>query len=139
MTKSDIFKEVIDYLNLKTGKKFKYVERSKKFVNARVNEGFELQDFKDAIDVKTEQWLTNPKMSIYLRPETLFGTKMEGYCNEKVRVSLEDLTDDRLKELWDESDYYTEWFDKIAKICDTSYDVIKKNERLILLRQKYEQ
>ena len=29
------------------------------------------------------QWLHDEKMETYLRPETLFGTKFEGYLNQK--------------------------------------------------------
>ena len=36
------------------------------------------------IDVKASQWLNDSKMSNFLRPETLFGSKFEGYLNEKV-------------------------------------------------------
>lgn len=35
------------------------------------------------IDIKTAEWLHNPKMNKYLRPETLFGTKFESYLNQK--------------------------------------------------------
>ena len=34
------------------------------------------------IDVKCDQWL-NTDYQKFLRPETLFGTKFEGYLNEK--------------------------------------------------------
>lgn len=35
------------------------------------------------IDKKCSEWLGNSKMEQYLRPETLFGTKFEGYLNAK--------------------------------------------------------
>ncbi|WP_372538331.1 conserved phage C-terminal domain-containing protein [Streptococcus agalactiae] len=34
------------------------------------------------MDKKTNQWLKDTKMSEYLRPETLFGTKFESYLNQ---------------------------------------------------------
>jgi len=76
-------KDIVGYLNLKTNKK--YQANSKKtisVINARMNDGFTVEDFKKVIDVKTEQWLGDAKNDLYLRPETLFGTKFEGYLNQ---------------------------------------------------------
>jgi len=75
-------KEVIDYLNQKTGKHYKYSsEVTKKHIKARFREGFTLEDFKRVIDWKKSQW-TGTDLEIYLRPQTLFGTKFESYLNE---------------------------------------------------------
>ena len=41
-----------------------------------------MEDFKKVIDWKVSQWTGNKEMEKYLRPETLFGTKFEGYLNE---------------------------------------------------------
>ena len=57
--------------------------KTKKFINARINEGYKETDFYKVIDVKCSKWLNDPKMNEYLRPETLFGTKFESYLNEK--------------------------------------------------------
>ena len=76
------YKEVIDYLNEKAGTKYKHTtSKTKTLIKARYEEGFELDDFKNVIDKKVNTWL-NTDMSKYLRPETLFGTKFEGYLNE---------------------------------------------------------
>ena len=78
----DIIKSVIEYLNTKTNKKFKY--SSKKtidLINARLNEGFVINDFEKVIDNKTKDWISNKEMNEYLRPETLFSNKFEGYLN----------------------------------------------------------
>ena len=40
------------------------------------------EDFERVVRTKKEQWINDPKLSIYLRPETLFGTKMDAYNNE---------------------------------------------------------
>ena len=78
-----IVREVIDYLNMQTGKHFKASSKATaRHIKARVAEGFALDDFKRVIDTKTAQWLNDSKMSAYLRPETLFGSKFEGYLNE---------------------------------------------------------
>lgn len=77
--------EIIDYLNKKASTKFKSSsEKTKKAINARINEGYKLEDFKKVIDVKCKKWLKDPKMADFLRPETLFGNKFEGYLNEKM-------------------------------------------------------
>lgn len=78
------YKEIIDYLNQKANKKFKHTsQKTQTLIKARFKEKFTLDDFKQVIDIKTAQWLVDPKMSVYLRPETLFGTKFEGYLNEQ--------------------------------------------------------
>ena len=53
-------------------------------IKARFNEGQQLDDFKRVIDIKTKQWLNNPEMSMYLRPQTLFGNKFDEYLNESL-------------------------------------------------------
>ena len=39
-------------------------------------------NLKDINKKKVNQWLDDPEMSKYLRPETLYGKKFEGYLNE---------------------------------------------------------
>ena len=52
-------------------------------MKARVAEGYTVQDFKNVIDLKYQQWFDKPDMRKYLRPETLFNkTKFESYINE---------------------------------------------------------
>jgi len=78
------YKEIILYLNEKAGKDFKLNGKdSMKYIKARWNDGFRLDDFKYVIDVKFSKWASDPKMKDYLRPSTLFSTKFEGYRNEK--------------------------------------------------------
>jgi uncharacterized phage protein (TIGR02220 family) len=81
------FLEILEYLNTKTGKKFKPVDKTKKAIRARWNEGNRLGEFKTVIDNKVLDW-GNPKpgqkdMRQYLAPDTLFGTKFERYLNEQ--------------------------------------------------------
>ncbi|MEY9973142.1 putative phage replisome organizer/uncharacterized phage protein (TIGR02220 family) [Lysinibacillus sp. RC46] len=86
-TDSIPYKEIIDYLNQKANKKYKHTsQKTQTLIKARFKEKFTLEDFKQVIDIKTAQWLTDSKMSTYLRPETLFGTKFEGYLNEQNNV-----------------------------------------------------
>lgn len=77
------FGEIIDYLNAKTGKRFRCGKNARRHISARLAEGFTLDDFKAVIDDRCSRWLGDAKMEEYLRPETLFGTKFEGYLNSK--------------------------------------------------------
>lgn len=81
------FDEVINYLNDVSGKNFRSTTtKTKEFIKARINEGFELEDFKRVVDIKCAEWLSDPVQNKFLRPETLFGNKFEGYLNQ-VQVS----------------------------------------------------
>ena len=76
--------QIIDYLNKKTGSNYKTsTSKTKSLITSRLNEKYTVEDFKKVIDIKTEQWLKDSKMKAYLRPETLFGSKFEGYLNEQ--------------------------------------------------------
>jgi uncharacterized phage protein (TIGR02220 family) len=71
----------VDYLNEKAGKNFKATSKTtKEHINARLAEGYTLDDFKKVIDIKCKVW-KGTKMDEYLRPSTLFGTKFESYLN----------------------------------------------------------
>jgi uncharacterized phage protein (TIGR02220 family) len=75
---------IIEYLNIKSRKNFKSNSKATiKHINARLSEGFSIEDFKKVVDNKCNQWLNDPKFCEYLRPETLFGTKFESYLNSK--------------------------------------------------------
>lgn len=82
--KLELIKNIISYLNEKTNSKFKYTTKAtQQKINARLNEGYHLDDFIDVIDKKYEEWL-GTEFEKYLCPETLFGTKFEKYLNQKV-------------------------------------------------------
>jgi len=82
----ETFKQVIDYLNEKTNSSFKYTTKAtQQKINARLNEGYKLDDFIDVIDKKFAEW-KGTEFEIYLRPDTLFGTKFEGYLNQKANT-----------------------------------------------------
>lgn len=75
------FKKIIDYLNQQTAKKFRNVASNQKFIKARWNEGYRLEDFQKVVDIKLSQW-KNTEYEKYLQPSTLFGTKFDQYLNE---------------------------------------------------------
>jgi uncharacterized phage protein (TIGR02220 family) len=84
---------ILDYLNKATGRNYKATSKAtQKHINARFAEGYTEDDFKKVIDNKVAEWLHDPKMQTYLRPDTLFGTKFDSYLNQQVvesRPSIE--------------------------------------------------
>jgi len=81
--KPALAEEIVAFLNLTIGTSYR--ASSKKtisFINARLKDGFTLEDFKVVITKKATEWANRPDMAPYLRPETLFGPKFEGYLNQ---------------------------------------------------------
>ena len=83
---SDVYEEIIKYLNEKTGSHFKPTSKStQRLINGRLSENYTIEDFKYVIDVKTNEWKDNTKMSKYLTPVTLFNaSKFEKYRNQQM-------------------------------------------------------
>lgn len=81
-SKLDIpFDDICAYLNQKSGKSFRpTTKQTRRYISARWSEGFRLDDFKTVIDNMTGRWL-GTEWDRFIRPETLFGTKFEGYLN----------------------------------------------------------
>ncbi len=76
---------IIEHLNEKCGRSYRASsERTKRFIAARMNEGHTVEDFFAVIDGMVEEW-EGGHLSMYLRPETLFGPKFEGYLNNAKR------------------------------------------------------
>lgn len=105
ITKNYNYKDIIDYLNEKTGKTFKAVETNNKLIRARYNEGYTLEDFYRVIDYKVLQWKGN-EWEKYLRPSTLFSAKnFENYLNDSpprgIDLSKEVESDENFQNLMD--------------------------------------
>jgi uncharacterized phage protein (TIGR02220 family)/predicted phage replisome organizer len=80
----ELYSSIVSYLNNKAGTKYKATTKNtRKAIHARLSDGFTLDDFKTVIDKKCVEW-TGTEFEKYLRPETLFGNKFEGYLNAKV-------------------------------------------------------
>nr|WP_060596949.1 phage replisome organizer N-terminal domain-containing protein [Bacillus pumilus] len=80
-------KLITDLLNQMSEKNYRHTTpKTQQLIKARWNEGFRLDDFKKVILAKCFEWRDNPDMSKFLRPETLFGTKFEGYLNNSDEV-----------------------------------------------------
>ncbi len=105
--------EIIDYLNQKTNRKYRASSlKAKRHINARIQEGYCIDDFKSVIDKKVAQWLHDPKMNDYLRPQTLFGTNFDDYLNSNNSnfKSLEEIIDNFILYL---GNPYSEYKEKI--------------------------
>ena len=97
---SKIYHEVISYLNQVCGTSYRPTSKeSQKHIKARLNDGFNVDDFKKVIDNMAYKWLKDEKMNRYLRPETLFGTKFESYLNEIPIVKPRTLKDISMAEI----------------------------------------
>lgn len=78
----EVCKEIITTLNAATGCNYKASSsKTRTLINARLNEGYTVDDFKTVIAKKAKEWMGTEREK-FLRPETLFGTKFEGYLNQ---------------------------------------------------------
>ena len=77
-------KYIVEYLNQKAKTNYKpTTQKTIDCIKARFNENFTVEDFKVVIDKKCAEWM-GTDMEKFLRPETLFGNKFEGYLNAKI-------------------------------------------------------
>ena len=99
------YQEIVNYLNNSAGTNYRASsKKTRELIKARINEGYTLEDFKVVIEKKTREWINDNKMKAYLRPETLFGTKFEGYLNQPEK----ELTTKDLTPYTDFSEFYTD-------------------------------
>ena len=91
--------EIIEYLNSKTGSKFK--PSTKPYIvaiQARLKEGYTVDDFKTVINKKCEEW-AGTKMEKYLTPKTLFApSHFDQYLNANIKPTLNN-TEKRIMEI----------------------------------------
>ena len=77
----EIYINIIAHLNKKSGMKYKHSSKATQgHINARIAEGYTVEDFYTVIDKKCEEW-KGTDFAKYLRPSTLFGIKFENYLN----------------------------------------------------------
>lgn len=77
-----VAEDIVTFLNSVTGSSYRSTtDKTRKLIAARLAEGFTIDDFKAVITKKAKEW-QGTDMAQYLRPETLFGTKFEGYLNQ---------------------------------------------------------
>ena len=75
-------KDILSFLNEKTGRHFKESKETERLINGRINEGYTVEDFKKVISKKCEEWKGDSKMASFLRPSTLFApSHFDEYLN----------------------------------------------------------
>ena len=75
-------KEIIEFLNLKTGKNFHPAKSNLRLVEALLREPYTLRQITDVIADKVAEW-KDTAMNIYLRPKTLFNkTNFDNYVGD---------------------------------------------------------
>jgi uncharacterized phage protein (TIGR02220 family) len=77
-------KDILSDLNIVLGTSYKTNSfKTKDLIQARIKEGFTVEDFKTVHRKMLRAWGTDEKMVKYLRPITLYGPKFESYLNQK--------------------------------------------------------
>lgn len=106
-------KEIIQYLNDVCGTRYRYQTKgTQEHINARLKEGYTVDDFKMVIDKKFEEW-NGTDMEKFLRPETLFAGKFESYLNQKiVKKTYQSQTAQMLDGFYDQT---AEWVRKMEQ------------------------
>lgn len=83
--------EIVGLLNEAAGTGYRASSKAtRRLIRARWAEGYRLGDFAAVVSTMAAEWGGDPKMSAYLRPETLFGTKFEGYLNRRGKKGAAD-------------------------------------------------
>lgn len=86
---------VLEYFNLKSGRKLKPLETNIKHVKARIREArkskveLTVEDFRAVIDDRVSDWEDDPKMKKFIRPQTFFNEDMFGDYLERAIQSRE--------------------------------------------------
>jgi uncharacterized phage protein (TIGR02220 family) len=76
-------REVLGFLNAKTGRDFRPVDANLAPIMARMKEGATMREFRAVVARKCREWSGDEKMAQYLRPATLFNaTKFAQYVGE---------------------------------------------------------
>uniref|UniRef100_A0A6M3LG03 Putative replication protein n=1 Tax=viral metagenome TaxID=1070528 RepID=A0A6M3LG03_9ZZZZ len=109
------YSEIIEDLNNKAGTKYRSTTpKTQGLIKARFNEGFTLEDFKTVHTKKCKEWLGG-EYAKFLRPETLYGTKFEGYLNQTILPSTTEKSKTR--------------YDLEVEEAERREAVMKRNER----------
>lgn len=87
-TIEEFVRDVIFYLNFKAKKNFSPTDPvCMQYVQERLREGFDPQDFFTVIKKKVAEWENSNTMNRYLQPSTLFSSKnFKNYRDQQIRV-----------------------------------------------------
>lgn len=77
--------DVLAFLNAETHHKFPPVETNLEVIAARLKEGYTAVQLRQIVVRKNREWGSDPKMSPFLRPKTIFGkTNAGNYAGDLV-------------------------------------------------------
>lgn len=78
-------RQIVEYFNRVCGTNYRHQSKATAdMINARLNDGFTVEDFRRVIDTKYAEWANNPDMCKYIRPQTLFRpSHFENYLNQR--------------------------------------------------------
>lgn len=80
-------KEILKFLNLKAARQYEPNKTNLDFIINRLKEGSTPGQCRQVVAKKCREWLTDEKMTLYLRPATLFNkTKFAQYRGELVLI-----------------------------------------------------
>lgn len=80
--KPDVAKDILTYLNSKTGHKYRPEKANLTLIQARLTSST-VEQIQSVIDAKVAEWKADPKMRQYLRPSTLFrASNFEQYLGQ---------------------------------------------------------
>lgn len=78
---SDLARNILTSLNAICFRAFRPTRSNMKFVNARINEGYELEDFTKVFKFKQAEW-DGTEFAKYLQPSTLLSGKFDQYLQQ---------------------------------------------------------
>lgn len=77
--------DVLEFLNHETHRKFPPVQTNLEIIEARLAEGYTEVQLRQIVVRKCREWGSDPKMTPYLRPKTIFNkTNAGNYAGELV-------------------------------------------------------
>jgi len=84
--KPDDAKQILEFLNSKTGRNYKPLKANLEMISARLKDGATVDELRMVVAKKCREWAADEKMNIYLRPKTLFNrTNFANYQGELLK------------------------------------------------------
>lgn len=105
----DDVKKVVAVLNEETGSSYRPTTKAtQRHILARLREGFTIDDFEKVIAHKSAEWKGTPNER-YLRPNTLFAGKFEGYLQAAQQIERKQADESISEELKEGYNQYLNW------------------------------
>ena len=83
--------DIISYLNFKAGTHYQPRGKAEELINARMNDGYTVDDFKRVIDKKVREW-KGTSYEKFIRPNTLFApSHFDEYLNQPETKGTDDM------------------------------------------------